>query len=710
MKTMTVLLAGIIMSGSADGNLFSFEFEEVADGVWVGVRPDSPRFPVMGNTTIVISDEGVVVFDGGGAPAMAEQIIDKVRSLTTKPVTHVIVSHWHGDHNFGIYWFAEEFPDVRFIAHRFTAKVIDSSRIAYIDRSTTFIERNRAEFQTISVTGKDSEGNDISEHGRQNYARILEDAKLINDEYQRLRVVPPDVIFDDNLTIESGERVIELLHLGHANTAGDILMWLPKERIVATGDIVVLPTPYAFNVPPRAWAETLRNINELGYELLVPGHGPIQRGTEYVDLVIEAADSIADQRDAMLADGLSAQEVKSALDFSAFEQRFTGNDEYIKVFYDAWFEGPFRDAAMKALTGEPMVAIEEAEIVSFDDERWEIEAAQSERLSHLGQHALKLQGGSALLNDLVIKNGIVEFDIAVSGERGFAGLMFRVQDSKNYEHFYIRPHQSGNPDANQYTPVFNGISAWQLYHGPGYGAPVDYRFNEWMHVKVAFAGSRADIYIDSDTPVLRVTNLKRGDEAGLIGISAANLAPAYFANVKVSALAGAYVLRTRLVEAEEIPAGRIRSWLVSEPFDDELLQDVSALDTELRNVRQWTTVDAEATGITNLASVPMHAVGKNTRFARLILDSDKRQQKQLSFGYSDSASVYVNGQLVYAGDNTYQSRDYRYLGTIGLFDTVVLPLVAGANEIVIAVTEAFGGWGVMAELDDLDGVSIRSTE
>lgn len=65
---------------------------------------------------------------------------------------------------------------------------------------------------------------------------------------------------------------------------------------------------------------------------------------------------------------------------------------------------------------------------------------------------------------------------------------------------------------------------------------------------------------------------------------------------------------------------------------------------------------------------------------------------------------------MYAGDNTYQSRDYRYLGTIGLFDTVVLPLVAGANEIVIAVTEAFGGWGVMAELDDLDGVSIRSTE
>ena len=259
MRRVTALIAGMFLCSFAyaQDDLFSFEFEEIADNVWVGVRPDSPRFPVMGNTTFVISDEGVVVFDGGGVSAMADQIIDKVRSLTTLPVTHVVISHWHGDHNFGVHRFAEEFPDVQFIAHRFTRDVMNSPRIAYIDKSKTMIERNREMFETAVATGKRPDGSTVTKSDQKVYALILEDADLIHAEYQRIRVTPPNVIMDDELTIKSGDRVIELRHLGHANTAGDIVMWLPAERIVATGDIVVLPTPYAFNVPPRAWAETL---------------------------------------------------------------------------------------------------------------------------------------------------------------------------------------------------------------------------------------------------------------------------------------------------------------------------------------------------------------------------------------------------------------------------------------------------------------------
>ena len=709
MRRVAALIAGLILCSfvNAQDNLFSFEFEEIADNVWVGVRPDSPRFPVMGNTTFVISDEGVVVFDGGGMSVMADQIIDKIRSLTPKPVTHVVISHWHGDHNFGVHRFAEEFPDVQFIAHRFTRDVMNSPRIAYIDRSKQYIEKNKEMFETAVATGKRPDGSGVSKSDQKVYALILEDADLIHAEYQRIRVTPPNVIMDDELTIKSGDRVIELRHLGHANTAGDIVMWLPDERIVATGDIVVLPTPYAFNVPPRAWAETLRNANRLDYKILVPGHGPIQRDTSYVDLLIEAAESIADQRDAMLAEGMSMDDIGAALDFSAFEDRFIRGDSYLQDYYDSYFERPFRAAAMKALTGEPMVAIERPVIIPFDDDRWQIEATESAQLSHLGQSALKLQGGSAILADTEIKNGIVEFDIAVSGERGFAGLMFRVQDTKNFEYFYIRPHQSGKLDANQYTPQFNGVSAWQLYHGPEYGAPVEYRFDEWMHVKAIYAGSRADVYIDSDEPVLRINNLKRDETSGSIGVNAADFAPAYFASVKVSALADAYELPSTGPSSEEIPAERVMSWQVSEPFAQENLGAVIELEEKIRNSQQWTHAKAEASGILNLASVPMQEVGENTRFARLVIDSDQRQSKLLSFGYSDAAKVFVNGVLQYSGDNTYMSRDYRYLGTIGLFDAVVLPLEAGENEILIAVAEAFGGWGVMAEFADLEGIEVQ---
>ena len=86
----------------------------------------------------------------------------------------------------------------------------------------------------------------------------------------------------------------------------------------------------------------------------------------------------------------------------------------------------------------------------------------------------------------------------------------------------------------------------------------------------------------------------------------------------------------------------------------------------------------------------------DTAFAKLTVDSDRAALKKLKFGYSDKVKVYVNNRLVYSGDNTFRSRDYRYLGTIGLFDAVYIPLEPGNNEILFAVSEQFGGWGVMA--------------
>ena len=703
MKKTIGLLLGVLYMGSAssDDGPFSFEFEQLAPGVWAGVRTDSPRFPVMGNATFVISSEGVVVFDGGGMPTMSEQLIEEIRSLTDKPVTHVVTSHWHGDHNFGVFRFAEEYPDVQFVAHEFTRDVMNSSRINYIDRGPGFIERNRVEFEKIIESGVDSEGNTSNQVDRDIYKRILADGEAIEADAVRAKVTPPDIVFTERYVIESGDRTIELLHLGHANTAGDIVMWLPDERIVATGDIVVLPSPYAFNMPPRPWAQTLRNLNELDYNILVPGHGEVQRNADYVDLLIEVADTIANQRDDLLAQDKTVEEVQELLDFSAFEDRFTHGDVYVAHHYNEWFEQPFRAAAMKALTGEPMVEIAPPVSVPFADEGWRIEAAEHEVVDHLGEQALRLKGGAAVLPDLDIANAMIEFDIAVTEERGFAGLVFRLQDDANFEHFYVRPHQSGNPDANQYTPVINGVSAWQLYHGPGYSTPAEYRFNDWIHIKVIYAGSQARVYIDSDEPVLYVEDLKRDTHGGGIGVHSANFSAVHFANFEYTQLANAYGFPARSSAAVEAPAGLIKNWQVSNVFDGSILDGVARLGQSQTADLSWVEVAAEAGGITNLAEAGALGEGRNTVFARIVVEAESPGKKRLALGYSDAASVYVNGALVYRGDNTYMSRDYRYLGTIGLFDSVVVPLQAGENEVWVAVSEAFGGWGIMGTLTEL---------
>ena len=690
-------LAAITTAIADDNSPFHFDFEELAPGVWAGVRPDGGRSPVMGNTTFVISDEGVVVFDGGGVPVMAEQIIDKIRSLTELPVTHVVVSHWHGDHNFGNYRFAEEYPGVEIIAHEFTRDMFNTPRMNYLDAQRNFKEEIVPQLQAFVDARAMPDGRELSDAAVAKFERVIDDADILEVEVKRSKVTPPTITFTDKYVIETGDTHIELLFLGHGNTEGDIVMWLPEERIVSTGDIVVAPSPYAFNMPPRPWADTLRRIDALDFKVLVPGHGEVQGNRDYLSLLIETADNIAEQTDALVTGGVAADEIAAQLDFSEIESRFTGGDAYLKVAYDNWFERPFRQAAVKALGDEPMVVPAPPETIPFDDERWTIEAAEHELVDYMGERALRIKGGAAVLPEVDVANAIVEFDIAISKERGFAGLVFRMQDRANYEHFYIRPHQSGNPDANQYTPVFNGISAWQLYHGAEFASPTAYEFNEWIPVKISFAGSKAEVHINSGEPVLRIDGLRRGDFDGAIGVNSANFSAVHFANFRYTPLSVAYEFPWQ-VEVRESDADTVLSWDVSESFEGAVLNGVAELSPELTDGLEWTRLAAEPSGITNLAQANGLNEGKNTAFARIFVTADKAQMKKLQFGYSDKAAVFVNGKRVYNGDNTYMSRDYRYLGTIGLFDSVMLPLEAGENEICVAVSEAFGGWGIMGRI------------
>lgn len=341
-----------------------------------------------------------------------------------------------------------------------------------------------------------------------------------------------------------------------------------------------------------------------------------------------------------------------------------------------------------------------AEPIPFDSGRWSIDAEESAFVNYLGKQAVRIKGGNATVRDFALRNAIMEFDMAVSSERGFSGAVFRVQDAENYEHFYIRPHLSGETDATQYTPVINGVSGWQLYSGEGFGAAVDFRFDEWMHVKIAYSGDRAEVFIDSDEPVLRIDGLKRAAASGSVGLNAANFSPAFFADFSVAPLPDDYAFAPVSREVPVPDPNIVRAWQVSEGMPAD------SVDAFLAGKREWQSLSAEENGVVNLARAPGVGPGKNTVVARLLIDSEYQQQKGLSFGYSDEVTVFMNGVAIYSGTNRYQSRDYRYLGTIGLFDRVFLPLKKGENEVLLSVREDFGGWGIMARFDDRNGIGL----
>ena len=133
--------------------------------------------------------------------------------------------------------------------------------------------------------------------------------------------------------------------------------------------------------------------------------------------------------------------------------------------------------------------------VPFEPDRWVWDAAPPRTTNHLGRACSLVESSRGTVADVELLDGAIEVDFAVGPERGFHGLVWRLQDDENFESFFLRPHQVGNPDAVQYTPVWNGISSWQLYHGPGFWAPIQFPLGAWFSVRVVFSGTRAEAYL-----------------------------------------------------------------------------------------------------------------------------------------------------------------------------------------------------------------------
>jgi len=330
---------------------FGWTFRQLAPGVWAGLREDPVRIPFMPNVTFVISGEGVVVFDGGGLPLMAERAVEKIRTLTDKPVTHVAVSHWHQDHDLGISVYLREFPNVQVISHPYTREGIFRNMKAHMDEAHHFVSSNFPALKQFVSTGEYAPGHPLGPGEKAWFQQAIDDEAIIDEEYGRFVPAYPNVTFEDRLTIHSGNREIQLLHLGAGNTAGDIIMWLPVERVVATGDIVVMPVPYGHGGHPAEWVETLEEIRDMGFAKLVPGHGGIQSDSVYLDLLIATLQSVTGQIREAVSKGLDIDATKQRVDLSGFVDRYTGGDTFLKLRFSEWFEGPIVDAGYKIETG-----------------------------------------------------------------------------------------------------------------------------------------------------------------------------------------------------------------------------------------------------------------------------------------------------------------------------------------------------------------------
>ncbi len=370
-------------------------------------------------------------------------------------------------------------------------------------------------------------------------------------------------------------------------------------------------------------------------------------------------------------------------------------------------------ALLAAALPGTLAAQQEQQTIEFSGRSWAVFGEEVKAETHLGHEAVRLRNGALILTDIEFENGTIEFDVASSGHRSFVGAAFRIAGGTgDYEDFYLRPHQTGRFDATQYTPVSHNISAWQLY--PEYNATLEIPTDEWVHVKLVVSGTRLEAYCGGDPePTLVVEHLKRGASRGLIALKAAFPGAGQFPDHYPTAFANFQLHPDETPGASgELPEPApeyIGRWAISPtvaPPQGTLLD----LPSELLEADGWSEVSSEPSGLVNLARFRAFAQGTTGGMvlARVVIHSETRQVKRLNFGFSDRGSIFLNGQVVFSGDNTYRSRSQRYLGVVTIDnDAVYLPLQRGENELVVAVAESFGGWGLIARFEDVQGIAVE---
>lgn len=352
MRSMIALVLFAATSVFAQGGVTtSYETVRVADGVYAFIAPEPKSGVVNGNTTVVIGDEGVLVVDTGQFPTLARRMIADIRKLTPKPVRFVVTTHWHWDHNLASSVYAEAFPNVVIISTPFT-------RQSLIDFTPRFLEgfaKNGDQFlaalRAQLASGKKRNGSAMSADEQANLADMLHDAELGVPELRLAHLTPPNLTFTDTLTLHLGNRDAQLLFLGRGNTAGDAVVYIPDAKVLATGDLVVAPTPYATAAYIGDWINTMKKLLAIDAAVLIPGHGPVMRDKKYAQTVTALLESLNAQVKQAASEGLDLEATKKRVNLEPFRGQLAGDDRNRRAAFDDTFAASAIESAWKQAKG-----------------------------------------------------------------------------------------------------------------------------------------------------------------------------------------------------------------------------------------------------------------------------------------------------------------------------------------------------------------------
>lgn len=287
----------------------AYKFEKVADGVYYATGG------VDGNHPIIVNDSDVLLVDDGTTPSTARELLEDLKLVTNKPVRYVINSHFHYDHTDGNQIFS---PDVQIIAHEYVRTAIMTFNILESEPFKTYQVGRVAQIDLLQK----QIANEKDTAQKASLQKQLADAQLLLEHLKEVKPTPPNVTYTSKMVLQKGQREIQLLFLGRGHTGGDTVVYLPKERIVCTGDLMESQPAYMGNAFFDEWITTLDALKKLDFTLVLPGHGMPFTDKGLITAFQSYLTDVTTQVAALRKQGLSPEDAAQRVDLRSHAKDF----------------------------------------------------------------------------------------------------------------------------------------------------------------------------------------------------------------------------------------------------------------------------------------------------------------------------------------------------------------------------------------------------
>jgi cyclase len=286
--------------------------QKVAEGVYLFTVTPYADVGLSGNSVAILSDDGVLVFDSNGTPETAATVLTEIRKLTDKPVRYLVNSHWHWDHWGGNQTYQAAFPGLQIITHEKTRELMLTVEPRWNEKGLKeelpqFLDGFEKQIAAAKAKNAPPERIRAAEERLAVGRNFLAQKLALHKTY-------PNMTFSGSMTILMGGREIQLLH-AQAITTGDTYIYLPKEKVLVTGDILLSPYPFAIGgTYPTEWLKTLEKFVTLAPSVIIPGHGDAETNTGFLRGNIVLFQEVMQQVKVDKGKGMTAEQTTEALD------------------------------------------------------------------------------------------------------------------------------------------------------------------------------------------------------------------------------------------------------------------------------------------------------------------------------------------------------------------------------------------------------------